>query len=186
MAELETRIESLAQELQDLILDFTLIGGIESARSGDAVHVERGTYKPPWQLSVNRRSRKEVSASYYSSNIFQLPDAFEEMQLVIQMTIISWLKALSGEHQASLREIRIGRSIRSAQVSFTEAEVPPHRRNLPFTMAKFRVLECDLGMEGIADLPEGVMRLPVVVERGPQSLVEVWLNGEEVAAEGKR
>ncbi|USW56684.1 hypothetical protein Slin15195_G100030 [Septoria linicola] len=82
MSELDSRIKALAQELQDLILDFTLIASFKPTHQGDVVRLgfddRYGTpYKPPWQLSVDRRSRKEFATWYYGENIFYLPWSYE-------------------------------------------------------------------------------------------------------------
>lgn len=61
--DIEDRIRRLPQELQDLILDFTLI---PSART---VNINE-SYRPPWQLRINRRSREIVAMTYYRDTTF--------------------------------------------------------------------------------------------------------------------
>ncbi|USW56685.1 hypothetical protein Slin15195_G100040 [Septoria linicola] len=60
MAELEQRIQSLAQELQDQILDETLIATTRS-RHLRKVFIEP-SYRPPRELSLNSRTRQVTGA----------------------------------------------------------------------------------------------------------------------------
>ena len=63
---IKERIEKLPQELQDEILDWTLL-----LTSKKATHVLiTPEYCPPWQLSVNQRTRRIQAYEYYSNSIF--------------------------------------------------------------------------------------------------------------------
>ncbi|KAI5362629.1 hypothetical protein Slin14017_G063100 [Septoria linicola] len=66
----ESRIQSLAQELQDLILDFTLLATMKN----EEVLVSQD-YRPPWQISVDSRTRKVVAPVYYGIAIFEIDRA---------------------------------------------------------------------------------------------------------------
>ncbi|GIZ41281.1 hypothetical protein CKM354_000459200 [Cercospora kikuchii] len=62
---IEDRIQALSQELQDLILDFTLSSGVKCHNVWIV-----GNYKPPWQLQVNKRTRRFLLNHYSSESLF--------------------------------------------------------------------------------------------------------------------
>ncbi|PPJ52781.1 hypothetical protein CBER1_11305 [Cercospora berteroae] len=66
---IDDRIQALSQELQDLILDFTLLSGVKCHNAWII-----GSYKRPWQLEVNKRTRKFLLEHYYSESMFILGD----------------------------------------------------------------------------------------------------------------
>lgn len=82
---IEQRIQSLPQELQNEILDYTLVGGLPRA----PVTIS-ADYRPPWQLSVDHRSRAIVQEAFYSGNLFVFYKAGG-----IRQTIAAWYSALS-------------------------------------------------------------------------------------------
>ncbi|KAK3721394.1 hypothetical protein LTR37_003270 [Vermiconidia calcicola] len=64
--DLANRVQSLPQELFDTIYDqvFTSAGG-------ERINIDSSkTYKPPYVLAVDRKSRELFAKSYYSRNIF--------------------------------------------------------------------------------------------------------------------
>ncbi|KAI5362630.1 hypothetical protein Slin14017_G063110 [Septoria linicola] len=63
---LTNRIQALTPELRDLILDHTLIAGREPHKNT----VIDPNYQPPWQISVDSRSRQVVTAIYYAKTCF--------------------------------------------------------------------------------------------------------------------
>ncbi|KXT14089.1 hypothetical protein AC579_802 [Pseudocercospora musae] len=65
---IEERITALPQELQDQILETTLIASIKLQN----VVLITPNYKPPWQLSVNRATRRVVAEVYYGTFVFQV------------------------------------------------------------------------------------------------------------------
>lgn len=65
--ELDNRIQALPQELQDTILDFVLIAGVKC--------IEKRIHdSPPWQISVNSRTRKFVALEFYETASFIVPE----------------------------------------------------------------------------------------------------------------
>lgn len=78
MASSDVRIAGLAQELQDMILDHTLIATAQASELPD-IAVGTGTgYRPPWQNRLDSRSRKEFTKWYYKNNIFRKQNSRKE------------------------------------------------------------------------------------------------------------
>lgn len=86
---LEQRIQALPQELQDNILDFTLLD------PPSVVRIKAWYQKPPWQLSVNRRTRALVARHYYSFSTFQLGYGYRWERPITR----AWLKSLSEQYR---------------------------------------------------------------------------------------
>ncbi|KAK4618052.1 hypothetical protein CLAFUW4_11949 [Fulvia fulva] len=66
MATLDSRIASLPQELQDIILDFTLSATNPLTGRAEIAH----DHRPPLSLQINRTLRSKFAAHYYSTTIF--------------------------------------------------------------------------------------------------------------------
>ncbi|GIZ41699.1 hypothetical protein CKM354_000499500 [Cercospora kikuchii] len=64
---LRKRLESLSQELYDIIYDLTFLAPPE------VVHVDNG-YRPPHVLHVDKKSRKDFASSYYRNTTFLFAD----------------------------------------------------------------------------------------------------------------
>ncbi|PPJ55368.1 hypothetical protein CBER1_08697 [Cercospora berteroae] len=94
-AELDRRIKGLPQELQDEILGLTV--AIEPA----SVDIDR-SYKPPWQLAINKALRQKVAQKYYSSTLFVTVVNDRD-----EIAILNWLSSLSADHRHLISEIRL-------------------------------------------------------------------------------
>lgn len=102
-------IQNLPQELQDRILKFTLIGNWEDSHEqwppvvkiDDTCHV-------PWQLSVNRASRRKVAEHYYSRTAFDTCLTFTEVGTLVLLlgTLSKWLASLPITHLREIKELR--------------------------------------------------------------------------------
>ncbi|PPJ56666.1 hypothetical protein CBER1_01819 [Cercospora berteroae] len=64
---LRERLESLSQELYNIIYDLTSVAPLE------VVYVDKG-YRPPHVLHVDRKSRKDFVPSYYRNTTFFFTD----------------------------------------------------------------------------------------------------------------
>ena len=91
---IEWRIHQLPQELQDTILDFVL--------TIPSTEVQLTTaYKPPWQLSVDRRTRRVQAKDYYRYVHFYIPDSMYRAPLVV------WMRSIPAIYRGLIAEIRI-------------------------------------------------------------------------------
>ncbi|GIZ41763.1 hypothetical protein CKM354_000505800 [Cercospora kikuchii] len=91
---LSERIQDLPQELQDEIFNLTV--AIEPAE----VAINK-SYKPPWQLRIDRASRKKMTQQYYSTTIFVAED------VCVPRILQSWLNSLPTHHSHLISEIRL-------------------------------------------------------------------------------
>ncbi|PPJ52782.1 hypothetical protein CBER1_11306 [Cercospora berteroae] len=75
--ELPHFIQALALELQDMILDYTLVASLENAKDKSPTNkiMLTSRYRFPWQLHLNRRTRRLVAHHYFAYPVFQLRDA---------------------------------------------------------------------------------------------------------------
>lgn len=80
-------VQSLPQELQDMILDFTV------AITPANVHIDEH-YKPPVQLQINRATRSKAAATFYSD----LSSRFEPVEGPSRPYMLKWIKSLSSEN----------------------------------------------------------------------------------------
>ena len=96
--ELDTRIKSLPQELQDEMFQHYLDG----VREGPLTIIVDRAYKPPLQLQISRESRARGSKLYYQRpRIFQV---FYEDRLAFGM-VTEWLAALSTSDLETIDDI---------------------------------------------------------------------------------
>lgn len=104
----EERIKALPQELQDQILESTLIA---SLKLQEVVTLNK-SYFPPWQLSINRVTRKTIAEAYYGVAIFQVViDASANVYWQDGLGIASkWLASLSERERSSISQLRFNRS----------------------------------------------------------------------------
>ncbi|USW56687.1 hypothetical protein Slin15195_G100060 [Septoria linicola] len=95
MAELEARIQALVPELQDQILDWTLLTGV----SESLTRINR-KYRPPMQMQLDRRTRILAAKFYYRNCCFRCPvgDWF---------TMYKWLGKINEEHVGLINHIDI-------------------------------------------------------------------------------
>ncbi|KAI5363019.1 hypothetical protein Slin14017_G067000 [Septoria linicola] len=103
-------IQNLPQELQDSILELALIGNWEdSCEQWPLVVKIDDTYRLPWQLSVNRASRRKVAEHYYSRTAFDTCLTFTEVGtlMLLLCTLSKWLAALPITHLREIKELRI-------------------------------------------------------------------------------
>ncbi|KAM3424682.1 hypothetical protein BST61_g6669 [Cercospora zeina] len=97
----EQRIRNLSQELQDMILDYTLLVEPSTVTITD-------TYRPPWQLSVNRRTRPIVAQHFYSTSTFNDNTALKNLE--------HWLDSLPEAQIPMLTKVDFGvRSLSEAK-----------------------------------------------------------------------
>ncbi|KAF2216871.1 hypothetical protein CERZMDRAFT_80891 [Cercospora zeae-maydis SCOH1-5] len=89
----EDRIQNLCQELQAMILDYTLFVEPSTVAITDA-------YRPPWQLSVNRRTRPIVAEHFYSTSTFSDNTA--------RLNLQHWLDGLPEAHTPMLTKVDFG------------------------------------------------------------------------------
>ncbi|USW57068.1 hypothetical protein Slin15195_G103870 [Septoria linicola] len=96
---LEDRIQSLPQELQDLILEAAFM----SFSSDTIVHVTRD-YTLPAALQINKATRAKVAAAYYSSQKFDCStlSLFEDFS-----SWLRWLASLDASHLPHLSHVRV-------------------------------------------------------------------------------
>ena len=100
MAALTARIGGVAQELQDMILDYTLTSSAEGLLSGEIVINK--DYRPPWQLQLNSRSRKVFAKWYYKHNIFRA----DILQGLRGKPV--WLYLIGAQNRATVVNFRAG------------------------------------------------------------------------------
>ena len=90
---LEQRIQQLPQELQDQILDAVLSLATANAKTV----LITAAYRPPWQISVDRRTRKKQARDYYANSVFQ--STLHDW--------MSWIKSIPVQYQSLVKEIRV-------------------------------------------------------------------------------
>lgn len=165
-AELENHIQALPQELQDMILDFTLIAAIEGVQ---AVVDD----PPPWQISVNSRTRKIVAPKFYGTASFVVPErvviARESPHLHL---LTEWLKKVPAHYHPTIREIRI-RSLEPARPESIEEEVQLYSDQMRLITAT----EFVIGRRG-NHLSAEVMKLPCH-SNGNDPAALTWLTYDE-------
>ncbi|CAK1357959.1 unnamed protein product [Cercospora beticola] len=96
---LRDRIQDLPPELSNRILEYTVLQGIESfLGESQGVVPYDSKYRLPWQLNLNRLTRRKASDLYYSQAIFE----FQSMEL-----LEIWAKTLSHQQRDQLSELRV-------------------------------------------------------------------------------
>lgn len=85
---LDERIQALAQELQDIIFDYTV------AIDTEVVTIDKD-WKAPWQLQINRATRAKFSKVYYSHTRFNVNTDCNSV-----FTMDQWLDMLEDNHRA--------------------------------------------------------------------------------------
>lgn len=97
--EVQRRIRSLPQELQDLIFDFTL-GSFEP----DETVVIDEDYQPPKALSINHATRQKLAAQYYSNTKFIIKfSGWRNFNLYLSCL---WIRSVACEHLSLIKELR--------------------------------------------------------------------------------
>lgn len=116
----DMRVQGLAQELQDMILRFTIT--VKPADDG-AIYIDE-TYKPPLGLQLNRQMRASFATNYYGGDaIFQYMSAtYEARQLVLRWPysikfphisdaqawpLRNWLESLEPGHRNMISTIHL-------------------------------------------------------------------------------
>ncbi|KXS99326.1 hypothetical protein AC578_6729 [Pseudocercospora eumusae] len=97
--EVQRRVRALCQELQDMILDFTL-GSFEP---GETVIINED-YQPPKALAINRATRKKLAARYYSNTEFIIN--FSGGRNFKAWTTYTWACSLAREHLSLIKELK--------------------------------------------------------------------------------
>ena len=108
-------IQALPQELQDSILQFALLASLcERNPQQNAVVFIDCRYRTPWQLSINRASRRTVSNFYYTQTSFRYSVFFQpeyysqdKASALIKATSIfgKWLKSLTQARRGQITEV---------------------------------------------------------------------------------
>ena len=93
-SDLSKRIQNLPQELYDMIYEHTFTADTEKVEIN-------ADYKPPKLLAVDRASRHFYAKSHYGGRMFFVAFGVNDLR-----DLLRWLKSLSGDHQAMIREIR--------------------------------------------------------------------------------
>ncbi|PPJ57544.1 hypothetical protein CBER1_06249 [Cercospora berteroae] len=93
---LENLLQALPQELQDMILRFTII------TSPSIVHIETKSYRPPPVLQINRATRAIAAEYYYSQTVFACIHESHD-----NIKFIRWLRSIPAQHRALINRIRI-------------------------------------------------------------------------------
>lgn len=111
MKKLVQQIQSVPEELHQMILEFTFSCSRSSSNSADAppakiLHEQhlRGVkvderYKPPVWLRIGPKGREPFARSYYSNTVFHVKARF----------LVRWLRSLPPHHANFLTEVRIYR-----------------------------------------------------------------------------
>ena len=95
----EEHIQSLPQELQDAILDFTI-----AVDTTTTININ-DDYRPPTkQLSINRKTSATLAQQYYSTNTFSYA-LISNIPAKIRPT--TWLSNVAPEHRDKIRMLRI-------------------------------------------------------------------------------
>ncbi|KAF2158462.1 hypothetical protein M409DRAFT_31040 [Zasmidium cellare ATCC 36951] len=100
--DINERIQALPQGLQDHILDFTLIP------HSKVIAIDE-TYKPPWQLAVNRRTGEVVAEAYYGGSTFisQVLENPKRQASELRSDVLhKWLSSLCPKHKRKIVSIR--------------------------------------------------------------------------------
>ena len=132
VTELFDRIEALAQELKNIILEHYKVLIPEGAI------VINTSYKPPPQLQLDRESRAKAIDIYYGRPaIFHLDFAFDSDIELLDI----WLSALSPSTQAKIQEIRLVRDGHNAHRAYHYLSYLEHqsgRRHLKMGVLKMK------------------------------------------------
>lgn len=97
---LETRVQNLAQELQDLMIrDFVF-----THESTEVIVIGASSYRPPPMLAVNRALRHKSAIRYYAA-IFRFGGDSDLVRL--------WLCSLSDVALDTIKDIRVGHGYES-------------------------------------------------------------------------
>lgn len=125
LEKLRKRLDFLPQELYDEILHFTLVcnAGNETFPSAtkkgssivNAQFIDE-TYKPPVQLALSRKIRKDTLQDFYRKTTFIFSD---------HGVLTKWMRSLSGEALAEIRQVRVVEA--SASCIFTGIYTKPER-----------------------------------------------------------
>lgn len=121
---LGSRIQGLPQELQDMVLEFTLLVavprehelilgpktnsslsplklvGVKSHTPTSVVFVDPHNYKPPLCLQLSRKTREKFAKQYYSSTTFYVRDNQKFLGICSR-----WLRSLTRQHRDWITEI---------------------------------------------------------------------------------
>lgn len=163
------RIQALSRELQDLILDFTLLAGVECR------DVQIGAaYKPPWQLGVNQRTRKFLVKHYHRTSIFTAVEKSPSQWR-------GWLCSLPPNTMPLIQEIRV--SCHPLSLGNVKGAGPFHDPSIVRWDAGNYTFWLDhitaaLRTSGIR-LRENVLKLPVLQVEGAKGDVR-WMSKAEI------
>ncbi|KAI5362817.1 hypothetical protein Slin15195_G101980 [Septoria linicola] len=120
---LDDRIQDLPQELQDIILEFTL-------ESPSATVLLTKDYKPPGPLAISRKTRAKAATSYYNNSAFLFEKTSRTYDVgVLISSIVAWVKSLSREHRSWVKEVRVSnpdRGIRNFEPEIYQATNDAH------------------------------------------------------------
>lgn len=99
---LDSKIQSLAQELQDMIFYF-----YEGSQLQESVDIAPESYKPPVALQLDRKSRSRFAAAYYHLAVFKIDHEAFGMngRLPEKYDCESWIESLSDEHTTMISTI---------------------------------------------------------------------------------
>ncbi|KXS95453.1 hypothetical protein AC578_4727 [Pseudocercospora eumusae] len=92
---LEERIQTLAQELQDMIFDFTV-------SFDPGVITIDDKWKAPWQLQINRATRAKISKTYYGRFSFRISSRCDSVVMFGR-----WLDMLGKSERALITNLRV-------------------------------------------------------------------------------
>lgn len=105
--DINERIQTLPQELQDRIQDWTF------AIDSKVTQISR-LYKTPKQLGISRATRQAFARAYYSHTKFMIPRLLKaedgsEHPHPRMLYALKWLASLPHEHRSMISHIRIER-----------------------------------------------------------------------------
>ncbi|PIA89234.1 hypothetical protein CB0940_06876 [Cercospora beticola] len=164
---LEDHIQALPQELQDKILDFTLIAAVEGVQA-----VIDDT--PPWQISVNSRTRKFVAPKFYETASFVVPERVVIAREAPNLHLLTqWLRKVPTLYRSEIQEIRIRGEV-PARPSTIEEEVQLYSDH----MIAIRDTHFIIGRRGY-DFGPDVMKLPCY-SSDKDLTVLTWLSYDEI------
>jgi hypothetical protein len=99
--DLNELMHALPQELQDMILDFTLTTTLQ------VVRIDPKTYRPPPQLAIDRATRTKFAKIFYQQTLFYFAGPrfiTGELGIRIDRTVYrAWEASLSREHAAFIQ-----------------------------------------------------------------------------------
>ncbi|GIZ41280.1 hypothetical protein CKM354_000459100 [Cercospora kikuchii] len=90
-----------------MILDYTLIAGLEDSKDKSPTNkiLLTSRYRFPWQLHLNRRTRKLVAHHYFANSVFQLPNA--HCRFMGPLTLEAWLIRVDPLYIGLLKSIQL-------------------------------------------------------------------------------